>query len=657
MFLISYISGFCFNPGHPLIAAICEQMEQIQKLKVEYLKIKSKLQVNYKRFENVSQEVKESALRFIITSDFNETLETKPLSLEEFKVTSFNVRLQGKESSQVHYEVRKLLDKISIPLSKRFGGHFIPDGSSADGTKVIRPDEFDYLYEIGIYNPVELTQISDDLTCNVTHNGTTLSAPEIFQQFAEEVCSIVRELSGSELDNVGHGGFSNPRFSGIRINAPAVTLLFTYKSIDTLTHLLSLDLAVGIRIPDHELNKVLGEQNRVNRALLKCIERDNPLLAVTNSLHLVAANTAAVISWNVTTSCFESDVFRGLPPECPLKQAIRITKILRHDVLDRIWSYQLDGKSLGSPFRDLTAVEEVSRLIDVTPDGNMLKTISESMAYCHIMQSYEDAEKRCEIPTREVTLNSFAIKQLAFKVACDIPGAFGPESSDAIVHELLLAIWKSLSEEKLFQIPHSFISYRVRLLSISCIAADHWLHLNLIIKEQCKQIYRKFSGQLLEPFHGEKLLTLPDSTELNSVFKGTTSQEQIQLIHELEIALVDMLDLLVILEPHNRQWKAEKAHFQPVIHQQKPDFCLSGYNDVIVRASTRKTMPSSVVLAMDPVEKHLAPLYDKVKHKMPLMQKMREHLKYFRQKEVTHLCSHILLSKNNVLRLSSLEVY
>ena len=614
---------------------------EIQKLKDDYFEIKAKLKLEYAKFEEVSQAVKENALRFIVASDFRETLDTKPLSLQEFKLASFNDRLPGKEICQVNYEVRKILNKIAIRLSRIFGGHFIPVGSSADGTKVITSDEFDYLYEIGIYNPIELTQINDDLTCVATYNGRPLSAEEIFQQFSDEISEIIKELSYSDVDNVGHGGFANPRFSGIRINAPAVTLLFTWKYIDTPKHLhlLSVDLAVGIRIPDHEHNNVLGEQNKVIRTLLKSIERDNPMFTVANSLHLVAANTAAVISWNITTSCFESDVLRGLPAECPFKQAIRITKILSHDVLDQMWSCKVDGKSLGCPFRDQAAVEEVNRLINVTgmPDDNIIKTISDSMAYCHIMQSHEDAVIRYEIPAREVTLNSFAIKQLAFQEACKTPEAFGYESSDSIVHELLLAIWKTLSDEELFQIPHSFLPCRVRVLSISSIVADHWLYLNLIIKEQCKQVFRTLSGQPMDLQQTEILQTLPGSEELMSIIPGDTAQQSIQLIYSLQAKWIHMLDQLQRQEPDTLVWADEKDKLQAYFLKQMPDFCIRGYGQVTVPAKPDRAMPYSVLLVMNPVGKHLAPLYDKVEQKKPLMQTLTEHLKDFRGKEVRYI--------------------
>ena len=615
-------------------------------MKHEYFKIKSKLKAKYSKFKDVSLAVKENAFRFIQTSDFRETLDTKPLSLEEFKHASFIHRLPGQESSHVHYEMRQLLDKIAIRLSTTFGGHFIPDGSSADGTKIIKSDEFDYLYELGIYNPVEFTQIRDGLTCDVTYDGRPLSAAVIFQQFSDEISKIVKELGASDLTQVGHGGFATPRFSGVRINAPAVTLLFTWPESDTHKYLLSVDLAVGIRIPDHVHHNVLGEKNKANRArLIRCIERDNHQFTVANSLHLVAADPAAA-TWNVTTSCFESDVLRALPAECPFKQAIRITKILRHDVVDRMWSWILDGKPLGYPFRDQTAVKEVNSLIEAPDelDAQRLERIAQFMAYVHILLPYEDAVEHCEIPAREVTLNSFAIKQLVFKEACMTPGAFGYEASDAIVHELLLGIWKTLSDEELFQIPHSFLSYKVRLLSISSIAADHWLYLNLMIKEQCRQVHRKLSGKQLDLYQVEPLQTLPGIAELTSVIPGATAQQLIQSTYRSKAKVIQLLDQLQQLEPDNPVWADEKVNLQAATHQQMPDFCLRGYDNVTVSGTTQTTLPSSVLLTMNPVGKHLAPLYDEAEQRKTLVQKLTEQLRDFREK-VTSIIHNLLVSK------------
>ena len=221
-------------------------MQRIAAMKEEYFKIRDNLRNRNTEYKKLSSAVKENALRFIETSNFKENLINKRLSVEEFKLRDFEDRFSGPENRHVHYEIRQLLDQIAVELSKKYAGRFIPDGSSADGTKIIRADEYDYLYELGIYNPVHFTHMSKGLACDATYNDRPLSAKEVFQKFSDDINRIARELTDNYLQFVGHGGFASPRFSGIRVNAPAVTLLFTWQdNINESKYLLSVDIAVG----------------------------------------------------------------------------------------------------------------------------------------------------------------------------------------------------------------------------------------------------------------------------------------------------------------------------------------------------------------------------------------------------------------------------
>ncbi len=83
------------------------------------------------------------------------------------------------------------------------------------------------------------------------------------------------------------------------------------------------------------------------------------------------------------------------------------------------------------------------------------------MKAAHVLLPYEYAIEKWEQPFREVTLNSYAIRQLAFMAAFAVKGAFAPEQSDTIVHTILTKMWAFLGNEEIFKVPHSFLPYPV----------------------------------------------------------------------------------------------------------------------------------------------------------------------------------------------------
>ena len=320
---------------------------------------------------------------------------------------------------------------------------------------------------------------------------------------------------------------------------------------------------------------------------------------------------------------------------------------------------------MGHPFRDQKAIEQAKILIEADHTDKQIEHVIEFMSFIHILLPYEYAEKHFELATREVTLTSFAIKQIAFAAACETPGAFGNDKSDVIVHRLLEIIWKILSKDDLFQVPHCFLQYKVRILALSSITADHWLYLNMIIKEQCRQVYRKLCGKPLVQYHVEPMSSIPDEDELIDVTEAdVTPQHLIQSAHRSKARVLFLLNALQKAEPDNPQWTSEVAKVQVETQQQAPDFAVIGHDTTTVPSTTQTTMPYSAVLTMNPMGRFLAPLYDDADDRKTLVEKLTEQLKEFNEEvriKKTYLVANtkyqFMSIKNckNILIFSSIE--
>ncbi len=88
-------------------------------------------------------------------------------------VIPYKDRKQRKESSQIFFQVRNLVEhlmrEVSLkdaqePEDSRFGWALdvLPVGSAVDGTKILLPDEFDFLVVFRRFQPGEKLRIGDD---------------------------------------------------------------------------------------------------------------------------------------------------------------------------------------------------------------------------------------------------------------------------------------------------------------------------------------------------------------------------------------------------------------------------------------------------------------------------------------------------------------
>ncbi len=99
-----------------------------------------------------------------------------------------------------------------------FRGHVKKIGSCWDGSKIGHLDEVDTLF------------ILDETEIQILQNGITIqnehfTASQFVKRFAD---SINKVLSNCELPStLEHGGYAAPEYSGVRMNGPAVTLLFS----------------------------------------------------------------------------------------------------------------------------------------------------------------------------------------------------------------------------------------------------------------------------------------------------------------------------------------------------------------------------------------------------------------------------------------------
>ena len=516
------------------------------------------------------------------------------------KYVQFNT-LQNKRRVLQLYKVIATLEE---GLLDKFGGRFLPDGSATDGTKVGALDEFDYLYEIRKYNPRHLKferHMTDkhNISYRIYHQDIELSPTAIYNEFADAVTEVLKSIALD--DSTRHAGFGSPRFCGIRFSEPAITLLFLVEQ-----DLVSVDMAPGIRLPFREESqyKIQIEEK------IAPLRRENSMTPfdLNKKLHLVPIFSEDN-KWYVSSSCLEAHILHLLSEKSPLKVSIKQAKVIRNERIHAIWERIVDGKPAGQHMRDASAINEVCHILDEAIKAPQHQDIPEDiytkMQFQHIALPFEMSRKYNELTKIEVGINTAAIKNLAISKACTISGAFKPIKSEAIERKLLAAIWKDLAANGVYRVRHFFLSYDIRILSMASYAADNWLGLMCITKEQCKQISHKLSAMISS--------IVPEETEPDLDDIVDTGQEAIlDLANKYQALLEEMDNQRVMIQQIYPQWQDEDWDAQI------PDFTVNGFDQELVpRPNGRTEVICSAVMRcpigrkfLDPNESENPPVED-----------------------------------------------
>ncbi len=281
-------------------------------------------------------------------------------------------------------------------------GNITKIGSSWDGTKVGYLDEVDTLY---VLNKDQVTIVpgeGDLYNFRVRWNGIEYSPSELNEQFEKAVDCALRT---KPPENMQYNGYKAPHFSGIRVNGPAVTVLFrTAADVGRMEKgsMVSLDITLAIPFSYLPLEPLLDHVSWCTQYIV-----------ATNVHQPIDVKGPHVIPCRITgglkstTAVIEADTLHELEKHCPTKRAHILLKCLMRKVDKFNSEYDVFQIETNENEFHSTLIAHISS------GGN----INQSMRYGHIWLQPMERKQLSELPQKDISLNAAAAKQILFKKA------------------------------------------------------------------------------------------------------------------------------------------------------------------------------------------------------------------------------------------------
>ena len=345
---------------------------------------------------------------------FNEVAST--ISLSELQ------RDKARFASGDH--LRKDILKQVTMVTKRdtfpYRGRIKKIGSCWDGSKIGHLDEIDTLFILD-ETEIKIRQNGDGFSFQV--GFATQNECYTASQFVEHFANSINEvLLNYELPStLAHGGYAAPEYSGVRMNGPAVTLLFSVtqdaggmKTGDMVT----VDITLAVPFSCLRYDSDLGDlchylaswvEERVAYVDYKPIgDLDGPYLVLNHRND----------GWQPSTAAAESDILHELDNEAPLKQTYRMTKSLVHMVKQH--------EAFKSLFCGVVHMEDekntLGRHLDLYRNNvdqlnGYRQQLNSCMAYGHILIPWNMKKDYHEQEKQPIAVNTTALKHVMFGLA------------------------------------------------------------------------------------------------------------------------------------------------------------------------------------------------------------------------------------------------
>ncbi len=264
-------------------------------------------------------------------------------------------------------------------------------GSSWDGSKLHQIDEVDLLF---VLNGSEIQVRNTGETFSVLLSGKLFEPRELVEQFADSLDDV---LAINPPDNLYHGGYASPEYSGVRLCGPAVTVLYQTREKSCI----SLDITMCVPLSNiHMFQTPLDDWVKIK---LSCLNEPCSwpgLHAVPNVTHN---------RWQLSSALFEAELLNRLESNSTVRKAyLRLKALLdwvdKHAVQTNMFGIsglQMDDKSmkLGAKLVAFIKSNKVCK-------GNLKRC----MRYGHMLLSMQEAFEYSEVGKEDITINKAAAK-------------------------------------------------------------------------------------------------------------------------------------------------------------------------------------------------------------------------------------------------------
>ncbi len=376
------------------------------------------------------------------------------------------------QSGDVAQALHAIRSCLQLGLQQRLtcGGSLFQIGSFYDGSKTGRLNEMDCLYVISESDVLVQHVTSGKGGVRVYVKGIEIKPREINQKLIAAMQEILSEMTLP--DGWTHGGYNFPDFSGARCNGPSVTAMFCNKdekhiSLDvSIAFPLTSQLQQRADFPSHLRDSCRFLAENINK-----IQSELTRTQISADLQLIG--NVVDDTWQPTTAMAEAEILRCLRPDCPVKRALEICKVIGskiqkwyedHNTRRQTSAKEYDDGTPASRIRQSAEHARKSILADLHgcsegmphSKAGCRKRLNASMVCQHIYLSSADRSKFREVLKSDVSINNAAIKHIILKTALQLNGAFS-ETNKQVEQQLVRSVFEDLSSMNSFYTQHALI--------------------------------------------------------------------------------------------------------------------------------------------------------------------------------------------------------
>ena len=371
---------------------------------------------------------------------FEECFQVIKIALLEEERTNFAIGEDLRSSIIEH--IKKRTNCNTFP----FRGHVKKIGSSWDGSKLGVLDEVDTLYVLDEEDFKVCYFGKRACEFHIVWKGKMYDAQELNHTFANHLEHVLRDDTPRGL---GHNGYAAPRFSGVRVSGPAVTVLYqTTEQIGNMEprEFLSVDITLALPFScakdtasAHEICTAIARWTKK-----KCREIKTKAMNIPKNPNFIACHING--TWKLTTARIEAVMFHELEENSSTKRAYVLLKCLNKKVDKTNFKddlFQVGPKSTDLRDSLIKQIDACCRKDDNIDTDNLIKEINECcrkddidsgslikeidsccrndedidrvnhcMRYGYVLLSPKERTHYNELPTKIISINTAAIKHI-----------------------------------------------------------------------------------------------------------------------------------------------------------------------------------------------------------------------------------------------------
>ncbi len=365
------------------------------------------------------------------------------------------------QSTDVAQALHAIRNSFELRLHQRLGsvGSLFQIGSFYDGSKTGRLNEMDCLYVISEADIMIRQDSSGKGGFRIYVKGNEIKPREINKKLIAAMKDILSEMPLP--DGWTHGGYASPDFSGTRCNGPSVTAMFCNKDEKHI----SLDVSIAFPLT----SQLQQRQDFPSDLKYRCqfladniskIQKELSHTQISADLHLIG--NLKDDTWQLTTALAEAEILRSLRPECSVKLALGICKVIASKI--QIW-YANHNRWRDRPAKVYDAEharESILAELRSYSEGTLCSKaesrdrLNTALAYQHLYLASEDRNEFKEVLKSDASINNAAIKHIILKAALELKGAFS-ETSKQRERQLIRAVFEELSSTDSFYTQHALV--------------------------------------------------------------------------------------------------------------------------------------------------------------------------------------------------------